>query len=50
MTVEQLQTNLTALKQQALLIEGGIQTLAQLIQLEERAVADAAALAAEVKD
>ena len=47
MTIEQLKTNLEALKQQALRIDGGIQTLIQLIQLAEQ---EAAKPAEEVKD
>ena len=50
MTLEQLQANLEALKQQSLRIDGGIQTLLQLIKLAEAEAAQAAIAAAEVKD
>jgi hypothetical protein len=48
MTLEQLKANLEALKQQAYRIDGGIQTLLQLIQIAEQEATQT--LAVEVKE
>lgn len=50
MNIEQLKAYLAALKEQGFRIDGGVQTVMQLIQLAEQEAAKIAAAAEEVKD